>query len=178
MFKTRLPAVSAMTLGMALFGLTGCAADAGYLVADNQSGSICTPEAEAGGALFSHHTFTNESSSEVALAGIELSDPRNLRIESFNVLLDGQDGFRGTTDDRDQFPAEHTNTIPAGSTATLQLVLALDDRALSGKSDGLDLIYGTPGDEPQVLRADASIDVAPTGTSCFEPGTAGSRVDW
>lgn len=178
MFKTRLPAFSAMIPAMALLGLTGCAADAGNLVANNQSGSICTPEAGAGGALVSHHTFTNEDTREVVLAGIELNDPRNLRIESFNLLLDGQEGFRGATDDRDQFPAEHTYTIPAGRTATLQLVLALDDRALSGQSDGLDLMYGSPGDRPEVLRADASIDVAPTGTSCFEPGTAGSRVDW
>lgn len=148
--------------------LTACASAGAHLSTQTDASSIaCTPSDGQGRIAIAQVHIHADGSHPVLIREVRPKKADNVLIESFGVIPEDEDGFRGVllpSDPDAQISTHHE--VAAGEHATVQLVVALVSPLKSGVIESVELEYddlGRTGSE--TVTAGLRAQVFPVGAA-------------
>lgn len=127
--------------------LTACAPTGAHLSTQTDASSMaCTPSDGQGQIAIAQVHIHADGSHPVLIREVTPKKSDNVRIESFGVIPDGEEGFRGVSLPSDPDAQISTNhEAAAGEHATVQLVVSLVSPLKSGVIESVELEYDNLG---------------------------------
>lgn len=127
--------------------LTACAPTGAHLSTQTDASSlVCSPSDEQGRIAIAQVRIHADGTQPVLIREVNPKKADNIRIESFGVIPDDEDGFRGVSLPSDPDAQITTNhEVAAGEHATVQLVMSLVSPLKSGVIKSVELQYDDLG---------------------------------
>ncbi len=127
---------------------------------------MCVPAQRGDKVLFALDHLESDGTQDAVLREVGLVDADNMQVESFDVLVDDDDGYRGLGE---AIPlSQETPVIEVGESAAVRVIVRLVDPTVPGDAAAFDVEYSDEdGRGTDVVRTTVSMQVVPQGEVCW-----------